>query len=89
MDKFQDILDIGAAFEVAIEWLIEEADWFFDFIAMIVEGFLDGVNWLFSVSSGDYSHHTADPHRLESFRPESGCFYSHRIYPDSVYGILD
>jgi len=47
MERIREIFDIGAAFEAVINWLTEEADWLFDFIAMVVEGFLDGVNWLF------------------------------------------
>ncbi|MDX9801918.1 MAG: proline/glycine betaine ABC transporter permease [Spirochaetia bacterium] len=46
MNKIRDILDIGAGFEKIIEWLTDNADWLFDFIAMVVEGFLDGINWL-------------------------------------------
>jgi glycine betaine/proline transport system permease protein len=45
--NWRDILDIGAAFEAVINWLTEKADWLFDFIALLVEGLLDGVNWLF------------------------------------------
>jgi len=47
MDKIREIFDIGAGFETAIDWLTEYADWLFDFIAVVVEGFLDGVNWAF------------------------------------------
>ncbi|MBF9017281.1 MULTISPECIES: proline/glycine betaine ABC transporter permease [unclassified Oceanispirochaeta] len=47
MNRIREIFDIGAGFEKIIEWLTEEADWLFDFIAFVVEGFLDGVNWLF------------------------------------------
>ncbi len=47
MDKLREIFDIGAGFEAAIDWLTEHADWLFDFIAAVVEGFLDGVNWAF------------------------------------------
>jgi len=47
MDKIREILDIGAAFEAVIEWLTEKADWLFDFIALIIENLLDGVNWVF------------------------------------------
>ena len=45
--NFRAIFDIGAAFEAVINWLTEEADWLFDFIAVVVEGLLDGVNWIF------------------------------------------
>ena len=47
MDKIREIFDIGAGFETVIDWLTEHADWLFDFIAAVVEGFLDGVNWAF------------------------------------------
>ncbi|MBI9106040.1 MAG: proline/glycine betaine ABC transporter permease [Spirochaetales bacterium] len=47
MNRIREIFDIGAGFENIIEWLTEEADWLFDFIALVVEGFLEGVNWLF------------------------------------------
>ncbi|MDC7124892.1 MAG: proline/glycine betaine ABC transporter permease [Spirochaetales bacterium] len=47
METIKEILDIGAAFEALINWLRENADWLFDFIAMVVDGFLDGVNWIF------------------------------------------
>jgi glycine betaine/proline transport system permease protein len=47
MDKIREIFDIGAGFEAVIDWLTEHADWLFDFIAAVVEGFLDGVNWAF------------------------------------------
>ena len=47
MDKIRDIIDIGAGFEAIIDWLTDKADWLFDFIALIVEGFLDGINWIF------------------------------------------
>lgn len=45
--NWRDVFDIGAAFEAVINWLTEEAEWLFDFIAVIVEGLLDGVNWVF------------------------------------------
>ncbi|MDA3809836.1 MAG: proline/glycine betaine ABC transporter permease [Spirochaetaceae bacterium] len=48
MSRIREIFDIGGVFEKIIEWLTEEADWLFDFIALVVEGFLDGINWLFS-----------------------------------------
>ena len=48
MDGIRNILDIGAGFEKIIDWLTENADWLFDFIALVVEGFLDGINWLFN-----------------------------------------
>ncbi len=48
MDGIRNILDIGKGFEKIIEWLTDNADWLFDFIALIVEGFLDGINWLFN-----------------------------------------
>ncbi|MDA3937865.1 MAG: proline/glycine betaine ABC transporter permease [Spirochaetia bacterium] len=51
MNRIREIFDIGAGFESIIEWLTEEADWLFDFIALVVEGFLDGVNWLFNFPS--------------------------------------
>ena len=47
MDNIKTIIDIGGGFESIIEWLTVKADWFFDFISMIVEGFLDGISWLF------------------------------------------
>ncbi|MDA3955710.1 proline/glycine betaine ABC transporter permease [Oceanispirochaeta sp.] len=47
MNIIREIFDIGAGFENIIEWLTEEADWLFDFIALVVEGFLEGVNWVF------------------------------------------
>ena len=48
MDGIRNILDIGSGFEKIIDWLTENADWLFDFIAMVVEGFLDSINWLFN-----------------------------------------
>ncbi len=47
METIREIFDIGASFEAIIDWLREEAAWFFDFIALVVEGLLDGVNWVF------------------------------------------
>lgn len=40
-------LDIGAGFEAVIDWLTSHGGWFFDGIALVVEGFLDGISWLF------------------------------------------
>ena len=48
MNEIRNILDIGAGFEMIIDWLTENADWLFDFIALVVEGFLDGINWVFN-----------------------------------------
>ncbi len=48
MDAIRNILDIGSGFERIIEWLTDHADWLFDFIAVVVEGFLDGINWIFN-----------------------------------------
>ena len=48
MDGIRNILDIGSGFEKIIEWLTDNADWLFDFIAVVVEGFLDSINWLFN-----------------------------------------
>ena len=47
MEKLGSWLDIGKGFETVIDWLTEEVDWLFDFIGMVVRGFLDGVNTLF------------------------------------------
>ena len=48
MDGIRNILDIGAGFAKIIDWLTDNADWLFDFIAVVVEGFLDSINWLFN-----------------------------------------
>ncbi len=49
MDKIKEIIDIGAGFETIIDWLTEKADWLFDFIGMVVDGFLEGVNYIFQL----------------------------------------
>ena len=48
MDGIRNFLDIGSSFEKLIEWLTENADWLFDFIAVVVESFLDAINWVFN-----------------------------------------
>lgn len=48
MEQIREILSIGGIFESIIDWLTENGDWFFDFIAILVEGLLDGVTWVFS-----------------------------------------
>ncbi|MBN2860657.1 MAG: proline/glycine betaine ABC transporter permease [Sphaerochaetaceae bacterium] len=48
MNQIRDIVNIGGIFESIIDWLTENGDWFFDFIALLVEGLLDGVTWVFS-----------------------------------------
>ncbi|MFW5808176.1 MAG: ABC transporter permease [Spirochaetota bacterium] len=47
MDKIREVVNIGKIFEGAIEWLTENMSWFFDFIAVLVEGLLNGVNFVF------------------------------------------
>lgn len=49
MDIIREILNIGAGFEFVIDWLTENLDWLFDAIGMVVEGLLDGVNWIFQL----------------------------------------
>lgn len=49
MDTIKEIFDIGASFEAVIDWLRAEAAWLFDGIALVVEGLLDGVNWVFQL----------------------------------------
>ena len=48
MDAIREIINIGGGFEAVIDWLTSNADWFFDFIAVLVEGLLAGVNWIFN-----------------------------------------
>ncbi len=48
MEKIREILSIGGIFESLIDWLTENGDWFFDFIAILVDGLLEGVTWVFS-----------------------------------------
>ncbi len=46
-ESFREVVSIGGVFEGIIEWLTGNLDWFFDIIAVIVEGLLDGVNAAF------------------------------------------
>ncbi len=48
MEHIREILSVGSLFETLIDWLTEHGDWFFDFIAVLVEGLLAGVTWIFS-----------------------------------------
>jgi len=48
MEKIREILSIGGIFESLIDWLTDNGDWFFDFIAILVDGLLEGVTWVFS-----------------------------------------
>ena len=51
IEKIHEIFDVGNIFAVIIDWLTEHADWLFDFIAMVVEAVLNGVNWVFQFPS--------------------------------------
>lgn len=46
MDHIRGIISIGGAFELVIDWLTHNMDWFFDIIGAIVEGVLAGFNFL-------------------------------------------
>ncbi len=48
MDGIRNFLDIGSSFEKVIEWLTENAEWLFDFIAVVVKGFLDSISGVFN-----------------------------------------
>ncbi len=46
MDRLREILNIGKAFESVIDWMTMNMDGFFDVIAMLVQGLLNGVEWV-------------------------------------------
>ncbi len=48
MEHIREIFSIGKIFESIIDWLTEHGDWFFDTIAILVEGLLDAVTWIFN-----------------------------------------
>lgn len=47
MDRIREIIDIGKGFETVIDWLTENMGGFFDVISNLVDGLLNGVNWVF------------------------------------------
>lgn len=46
LDQIREVIDIGGAFESVIDWLTQNVDWLFDIIGAIVEGLLEGFNFV-------------------------------------------
>mgnify|MGYP006281942575 FL=1 len=46
MENFRDLIDIGGGFETIVDWLQDNLGWLFDFIAGVVNGMLDGVEFI-------------------------------------------
>ena len=88
MDKIRDIIDIGAGFEAIIDWLTDKADWLFDFIALIVEGFLDGINWIFHLPPALVVIILFTALAWWVASRGVAIFYAYRFFADSLHGVL-
>jgi glycine betaine/proline transport system permease protein len=46
MESIRSWVDIGGAFEAAVQWLRSNVDWLFDFISTVVRGVVDATAWV-------------------------------------------
>lgn len=47
--NFRDLIDVGGAFEAIVDWLTDNFSWLFSFISTVINGLLDGAEFLLDV----------------------------------------